>query len=134
MKAIDYKIPAPTVLDFLKNLLLLVLDIEHMGKQSLKKDEKERLKKLKSDTVEGTKLLIYRMAMYLAKMAMHDYEMASLRPSHVAVGAFYVSLKLCEQLKQSSLICSALLNRLVTVSKTTESEVIDVSHKMLTLA
>ena len=32
MKAIDYKIPAPTVLDFLKNLLLLVLDIEHMGK------------------------------------------------------------------------------------------------------
>jgi hypothetical protein len=134
MKAIDYKIPAPTVLDFLKNLLLLVLDIEHMGKQSLKKEEKERLKKLKSDTVEGTKLLIYRMAMYLAKMAMHDYEMASLRPSHVAVGAFYVSLKLCEQLKQSSLICSALLNRLVTVSKTTESEVIDVSHKMLTLA
>jgi hypothetical protein len=44
-----------------------------MGKQSLKKEEKERLKKLKSNSVEGTKLLIYRMAMYLAKMAMHDY-------------------------------------------------------------
>jgi|TARA_B110000285_G_C15120529_1_gene616826 hypothetical protein len=134
MKSINYKISAPTVLDFLKNLLLEVLGINHMGKQSLKKDEKERIKKLKSNTVEGTKLLIYRMAMYLAKMAMHDYEMSSLRPSHVAVGAFYVSLKLCEQLKQSSLICSALLHRLVTVSRTTESEVIDVSHKMLTLA
>jgi hypothetical protein len=105
-----------------------------MGKQSLKKEEKERIKKVKSNTVEGTKLLISRMAIYLAKMAMHDYEMSSLKPSHVAVGAFYVSLKLSEQLLQSSLICSALLNRLITVSRTTEYEVIEVSHKMLTLA
>ena len=32
MKTIEYKIPAPTVLDFLKNLLLEVLGIDHMGK------------------------------------------------------------------------------------------------------
>ena len=32
MKTIHYKIPAPTVLDFLKNLLLEVLGIDHMGK------------------------------------------------------------------------------------------------------
>ena len=73
MQTIQYKIPAPTVLDFLKNLLLEVLGIDHMGKQSLKKEEKERIRRLKSESVEGTKLLIYRMAMYLAKMAMHDY-------------------------------------------------------------
>jgi hypothetical protein len=32
MKNISYKISAPTVLDFLKNLLLEVLGIDHMGK------------------------------------------------------------------------------------------------------
>ena len=32
MQTIQYKIPAPTVLDFLKNLLLEVLGIDHMGK------------------------------------------------------------------------------------------------------
>ena len=43
LKAIHYKIPAPSVLDFLKGYLKEVLDIGHIGNTSLKKEEKEEL-------------------------------------------------------------------------------------------
>jgi len=47
------------------------------------------------------KLLIEKMSLYLAKMALHDYELAGKKPSLQAVGALYVSLKICEQLKKT---------------------------------
>jgi hypothetical protein len=46
----------------------------------------------------------------------------------------FISLKLSEQLKKSSLICDALLHRLVKVGKTTEGDLFAVSEKMLNLA
>jgi cyclin B len=52
LKHIHYKIPAPTVLEFLKVYLKEVLDISHLGNTSLKKEEKEALP-TSSDTVEG---------------------------------------------------------------------------------
>lgn len=36
------------------------------------------------------------MSLYLAKMAVHDYELAGKRPSLQAVGSLYVALKICE--------------------------------------
>jgi len=41
------------------------------------------------------------MSLYLAKMTMHDYELAGKKPSLCAVGALYVALKICEQLKKT---------------------------------
>lgn len=43
LKTIHYKIPAPTVLDFLKVYLKEVLEIGHLGNTSLKKEEKDAL-------------------------------------------------------------------------------------------
>jgi len=43
LKTIHYRIPAPTVLDFLKVYLKNVLEIGHQGNTSLKKEEKEAL-------------------------------------------------------------------------------------------
>lgn len=41
--------------------------------------------------------LIEKMAIYLAKMNLHDYELATSRkPSVLAVAALYVSMKICE--------------------------------------
>ena len=40
--------------------------------------------------------LIEKMAIYLAKMCMHDLHLASRRPSLLAVGVIYVALKICE--------------------------------------
>jgi hypothetical protein len=42
------------------------------------------------------KYLIEKMAIYLAKMSMHDLNLSVRNPSLLAVGAIYVSLKICE--------------------------------------
>ncbi len=47
------------------------------------------------------KLLIEKMSLYLAKMALHDYELSGKKPSLQAVGSLYVALKICEQLKKT---------------------------------
>jgi hypothetical protein len=49
------------------------------------------------------------MSLYLAKMSMHDYELSSRKPSLVGVGALYVALKICEQLKKTSLISNQIV-------------------------
>lgn len=40
--------------------------------------------------------LIEKMAIYLAKMSVHDLDLSSKRPSLLAVGSIYVALKICE--------------------------------------
>jgi len=57
LKQIHYKIPAPTVLDFLKIYLKEVLGISHFGNTSLKKEEKEAIP-TSSDSPEGQMHLI----------------------------------------------------------------------------
>ena len=99
LKKIDYKIPAPTVLEFLKTYLKYVLRIGHAGTTSLSQAEKAALP-TNSESEAGQKLLIQKMALYLAKMSMHDYELSGRKPSLIAVGALYVALKICEQLKR----------------------------------
>lgn len=116
LKAIRYKIPAPTVLDFLKVYLKEVLGIGHPGNTSLKKEDKEKIP-TNSESPEGLNLLIYKMAMYLGKMSMHHYELSGKRPSLVGVGAIYVALKICEQLKKTSLITNSIVTKLVSVAQ-----------------
>lgn len=95
LQTIDYRIAAPTVLDFLKVYLKEVLDIGHVGNTSLTKEQKENQPK-ESDSPVGLKCLIHKMAMYLAKMSMHSYELAGRKPSIIAAGCIYVALKICE--------------------------------------
>ena len=126
LKSIEYKIPAPTVLDFLRVYLKEVLGIGHMGKTSLTAEEKEKLPTC-SNTPAGLNHLIYKMAMYLAKMSMHDYELSGRKPSLVGIGALYVALKICEQLKKDTLITNAIVQKLVQVAQSEEDEIIEVS-------
>ena len=146
MKAIGYKIHAPTVLDFLKVYLVEVLSIEIQNRTETKKKEERALAANSPDTVEyphgGEKMepfkvqqfLIEKMAIYLAKMSMHDVELAARNPSLLAVGAIYVALKICEQLKKKDLINAYVASRLIQVSKMGEDEILDVSQKVLYLA
>ena len=46
-------------------------------------------------------------------MSMHDYELSGRRPSLVGIGALYVALKICEQLKRETLITTAIISKLV---------------------
>jgi len=108
LKAINYKIPAPTVLDFLRYYLQEVLSIGHVGKTSLTAEEKENVPK-SSNTPAGLNHLIFKMAMYLGKMSMHDYELSGRKPSLVGIGALYVALKIVEQLKRETLITNSIV-------------------------
>ena len=119
MITIQYMVSTPTPLDFLKTLLFEVLGIEHYGRRSISEAEKARIEGLRSDSVEGTKLLLYRMSIYLAKMAMHSYDFSEILPSQLAIGALFISLKLSEQLKKTELICESLLSKLYDARKTT---------------
>ena len=112
LQSINYQIPAPTLLDFLRVYLQEVLGIGHVGKTSLTKAEKEKIP-TNSETPEGLKLLIYKMAMYLGKMSMHDYDLSGRKPSLVGIGALYVALKICEQLKKDTLITNEIVQKLV---------------------
>ena len=67
------------------------------------------------------------MAIYLAKMSMHDLNLSVRNPSLLAVGAIYVSLKICEQLKKKDLINANVVTRLIAVSKMGEDQILDVS-------
>jgi hypothetical protein len=52
----------------------------------------------------------------------------------LAVGAVYVALKICEQLKKKEFINSAVVTRLIKASKTEEDKILVVSQKVLYLA
>lgn len=75
LKAINYRIPAPTSLEFLKVYLKQVLGIGKCGKSKAKETDS----KLEKENPEQT--LIEKMSLYLAKMALHDYELQGKRAS-----------------------------------------------------
>jgi len=67
------------------------------------------------------------MALYLAKMSLHDYELAGRQPSLVAIGSLFVSLKICEQLKRVTLLTDDLITEMQRVTRFSEHEIIEIS-------
>ena len=74
------------------------------------------------------------MSIYLAKMAMHDYALSSRSPSLLGIGAIYVALKICEQLRKRCLINQHVVQRLLKNSKVQEDQILEVSQRVLHLA
>ena len=74
------------------------------------------------------------MAVYLAKMSMHDSDLFCRNPSLLSVGAIYVALKIREQLKKKEFINSEVVTKLIQISGMKEDEILDVSQKVLYLA
>ena len=101
----------------------------------LEKDE-NRVQPLEEQSARETeKFLVEKMSLYLAKMVMHAEELAIKPSSLLAVGAIYVALKICEQLKQKTLINQDIINRFKEVSQVQEETVIlDISQRVLYLA
>ena len=52
----------------------------------------------------------------------------------MAVGALYVALKICEQLKKVTLISNTIVQQMVQTSQCDEADIIEVSQKVLYLA
>jgi len=78
--------------------------------------------------------MIEKLALYLGKMCLHDYKLANKRPSTLAAGVIYVTLKIAEQIKKKSLINTTIVNKLLLVSKTSEDELLEISRVVLFLA
>ena len=125
MKVIKYQIHAPTILDFLKVYMMEVLDIEIQSRTLTKEKEEKALQP--DEEVVQEKYLIEKMTVYLAKMSMHDHELAAKNPSLLAVGSIYVALKICEQLKKKDFINSDIVTKLIKISRMDEQEILDVS-------
>ena len=71
--------------------------------------------------------MIEKMAIYLAKMTMHDADLSSRKPSFLAVGVIYVALKICEQLKRKELITPEMVTKIIEASKMSEDEILEIS-------
>lgn len=141
MKTIQYKIHAPTVLDFLKVYLHEVLGISISNRTETKKKEEQAMSAKEEHKANGPadqmivqNYLIEKMAIYLAKMSMHDPDLATRNPSLLSIGAIYVALKICEQLTKKELISGQVVQRLIAASKRDEEQILEVSQKVLYLA
>jgi hypothetical protein len=118
LKSINYKIAAPTSLDFLKAYLKQVLNIGKCGKSASaaladKEKKDDATQHTQPQQLTSEQLLIEKMSLYLAKMAVHDYDLSGKKPSLQAVGSLYVALKICEQLKKTQLITTEIVGKLV---------------------
>ena len=115
LKTINYRIPAPCSLDFLKVFLKQTLKIGKPGRSrpfaQEKSDQKDKEKI--TDEQANKDLMIERIAMYLIKMACHDYELCSKRPSTHAAGSLFVALRIYEQLKKTQILNPQLVSSLV---------------------
>lgn len=89
--------------------------------ENIQQSEEDTQKKDTRTTAEKEahlqKYLIEKMSIYLAKMSMHEINLSVRNPSLLAVGAIYVALKICEQLKKKELINAQVVTRLINVSK-----------------
>ncbi len=135
MNVLNYRVYAPTSLDFLRYYMKEVLDITvHNSTTTSKKDKEKEQPVTTNEPKHPHTKLIEKMAVYLAKMAVHNIEVACKVPSLQAVGSMYVALKICEQLKKTQLITNEIVFKLVGVSKAKEEDIIEISQKILYLA
>ena len=76
--------------------------------------------------------LVEKMALYLAKMCMHDYYFCSVKPSNVAISSIYVALKICEQLKKRAILSKEIVQQMVITSGYSEDSIVEYAQKILT--
>jgi hypothetical protein len=138
LRTIDYKIHAPTILDFLKVYLQEVLDIRIESRTETEKKAQAALgnsfKPAEEQNVEGSEnYLIEKLSVYVAKMAMHADELATTSSSLLAVGAIYVALTICADIKKKVLIDRTVVDKLINVSQMKEDRILKVSQKVLSL-
>lgn len=80
------------------------------------------------------KEFIHLMSIYLGKMALHHDGLCSKKSSVTGTSTIYVALKICEQMRQKSILTAEIQGKLVECAGIKERELIDSSKKLLYLA
>lgn len=76
--------------------------------------------------------LLKHVAMYLAKMNYHDYELiVDKNPSLLAAATVFVSLKICEQINKVEYLTDCFIKKLSILCCKQEQEIIKVAQKIL---
>ncbi len=110
LRVLSFKLGAPTPLEFLERYVEEVLG-KHADKE-----------------------FISLMSVYLAKMATHHENLCTKKSSLIGTSAIYVALKICEQMRSTTLMNKEMLNALLACSDLKEKELVDCSKKLLYLA
>ncbi len=145
---LDYNLGCPNTWDFI-NIFIQELfyskanDYQinniQLVKEYLKKDE-DNLKHEKVDADEKKFLrsyseslmtLLKHVAIYLAKMNCHDYQLLSKKPSLLAASTIFVALKICEQINKEEYVNDIITSKLSKISKIAESDIIKCAQKIL---
>lgn len=76
--------------------------------------------------------LLKHVALYLAKMNLHDYSLAvDIKPSLLAASTVFVSLKICEQINKVEYLTDCFIKKLCDLSKCSENSIIKIAQKIL---
>lgn len=110
LKALGFKVGMPTPFEFLSKYMEEVLG---------KHEEKD---------------FVQLMSVYLGKMAVHHEGLCTRKSSLLGSSTIYVALKICEQMRQRSILTPEIQSALVQASGLKERELIDCSKKLLYLA
>lgn len=71
---------------------------------------------------------------YLLKMCCHDYEIISEKPSLVAASVILVGMKICEEVNSIVYVNDYFMNKLSTISKDNQYDILSLSSKILSNA
>ena len=74
------------------------------------------------------------MATYLAKMALHHENLCTKQSSLQGAASIYVALKICEQMRQKTILTPQIQQALLKTSGLDEKVLIETSKKLLYLA
>lgn len=107
LKTLGFLIHIPTALDYIKTYLKIIMN-NHPEKE-----------------------LIKRMAIYLAKMNLHDYNFCSIKPSLQAAASIFVSVTLSEQIKKIYIINSQFIITMCNITGYQEEQIKNCSQKIL---
>ena len=80
------------------------------------------------------KEFIQLMSIYLAKMALHHENFCTKKSSLIGASSIYVALKICEQMRQKSIMTKSILQNIIDQSSIEEKKLIECSKKLLYLA
>ena len=109
LKTLQYSLQIPTIYEFARR---------YLNRIQVKTDKK----------------LIEKLTIYLLKMCSHDYSFCSLKPSLIAIGSIYIGVKICEQIKQITLLNKGFTKTMIIVSGYNEDDIIECAQKILKLS
>lgn len=139
-KALNYEYTFPSILDFINIFIENIFTFkkfsvneknEVKSESIIMENDKENKEMLEDLYNEKMLTLLRLVCIYISKMNCYDYELIGKKPSILAASSIFVSLKICEQIKKENYISEYFMNKLISLSKYTEEEIVQCAQIIL---